>query len=166
MVTQGTNENGSNKKRNYSKTNEGERRYAKPGGDGKKVNRPDGGYRGKGYSRSDSQGNNRFGNAQRYDKKKNYAPRFPSKDEDDEDNSRRSHSSRPKETKSGVAIPEKDKTKLRLEMEKKKKKSKQQNREKGSNRPQPRLKRQNNVNYTRSYANGDYDDYEDYYDDY
>ena len=54
---------------------------------------------------------------------------------------------------------------LRLEKEQKSMKKKQQTKKKESNRPQPKVKRANNVNYTRSYANGDYDDYDDYYDD-
>ena len=53
---------------------------------------------------------------------------------------------------------------LRIEKEQKTMKKKQQNKKKESNRPQPKVKRANNVNYTRNYANGDYDDYEDYYD--
>jgi len=101
-----------------------------------------------------------------YDKNKGYSqPRFPSKDEDDEDNSRRSKPSRPKESKPTVAIPDKNKVQLRLEKEQKSMKKKQ-TKKKESNRPQPKVKRANNVNYTKNYANGDYDDYDDYYDDF
>ena len=98
-----------------------------------------------------------------YDKKKTYSS-FSGKDDDDEDNSRRSRSYKPKESKPAVAIPDKDKTMLRIEKEQKTIKKKQQSKKKESNRPQQKVKRANNINYTRSYANGDYDDYEDYYD--
>jgi len=101
-----------------------------------------------------------------YDKNKGYSqPRFPNKDEDDEDNSRRSKSSKPKESKPSVSIPDKNKVQLRLEKEQKSMKKKQ-TKKKESSRPQPKVKRANNVNYTKNYANGDYDDYDDYYDDF
>ncbi len=101
-----------------------------------------------------------------YDKNKGYSqPRFSGKDEDDEDNSRRSKPSRPKESKPSVSIPDKNKVQLRLEKEQKSMKKKQ-SKKKESSRPQPKVKRANNVNYTRNYANGDYDDYDDYYDDF
>jgi hypothetical protein len=53
---------------------------------------------------------------------------------------------------------------LRLEREQKSIKKKQ-NKKKESNRPQQRVKRANNINYTKSYANGDFDDMFDDYDD-
>ncbi|MDE6025887.1 MAG: hypothetical protein K2G45_10590 [Lachnospiraceae bacterium] len=94
-----------------------------------------------------------------------YQPRYSGKDEDDDenDNIRRSRPSKPKENKTGVTLPDKNKTMLRLEKEQKSIRKKQ-SRKKESSRPQPKVKRANNVNYTRSYANGDYDDYEEFYD--
>ena len=92
---------------------------------------------------------------------KNYTPRYSPRDKDDEEeNVRRSRPSRPKDNKSSVSIPDKNKTMLRLEKEQKSIKKKQ-NKKRESSRPQPKVKRANNVNYTRSYANGDYDDYFD-----
>ena len=49
---------------------------------------------------------------------------------------------------------------------KKKSEGNSQQKDKKSQRPQPKLHRQNNINYTKAYMNGDYDDYEDYYDDF
>ena len=168
VVTQGTNEGGSNMNRNRG-TNGPKNGYnarRQGGRDGQDENRPKG-------TRGDGRNGNRNGNfnnrpvkTERYDNRnKGYgAPKFAGKDEDDEDLGRRSKPSRPKESKPGVAIPDKNKAMLRLEKEQKNMKKKQQSKKKESNRPQPKQKRSNNINYTRSYANGDYDDYEDYYD--
>ena len=52
---------------------------------------------------------------------------------------------------------------LRLEKEQKTM-LKKQNKKKETSRPQPKQKRSNNVNYTKNYNNGAYDDYEDFYD--
>ncbi len=166
MATQGTNDSGSNMNKNRGgnsskagyagkRQNFGERRGTKQEG---------------GYSSSGRRGKpdeNRTGRPdQRFDKPKSYnnMPKFSGKDEDDEDNGRRSKPTRPKESKPSVSIPDKNKTMLRIEKEQKTMKKKQQSKKKESNRPQPKVKRANNVNYTRNYANGDYDDYEDYYD--
>ena len=81
----------------------------------------------------------------------------------------RSRSSRPQRDKSqgSVAQPDKAKTALRFEKEQKTMKKKSegsfQQKEKKSQRPQPKQHRQNNINYTRAFLNGDFDD--DYYDD-
>lgn len=166
MVTQGTNDGGSNMNRERRTANgdkspngyaakqtrypkqDGPRRFNKPDGESR-YGRGEGGYSGKPYDKNRSY---------------NSAPKFSGKDEDEEDNSRRSRPSRPKESKPGVAIPDKNKVQLRIEKEQKSMKKKQQNKKKESTRPQPKVKRANNVNYTKNYANGDYDDYEDYYD--
>ena len=162
VVTQGTYESGSNKNKarsaNESRNNGSGRKFSKPNGNhsggGAKPNRFEGGRP------------NRPDRPERSDRSRGYnsAPRFSGKDEDDEDNSRRSRPSKPKESKPSVAIPDKNKTMLRLEKEQKSIKKKQQTKKKESNRPQPKVKRANNVNYTRNYANGDYDDYDEYYD--
>lgn len=129
-------------------------RGPRPDGDRPRGPRPDGGRPDGGYAKKP------------YDKNRTYnsAPKFPNKDEDEEDNSRRSKSFRPKENKPSVSIPDKNKVQIRIEKEQKSMMKKQQNKKKESNRPQPKVKRANNVNYTKNYANGDYDDYEDYYD--
>ena len=59
--------------------------------------------------------------------------------------------------------PDKFETIKRLEREQKtiKKKESKRNKEEGA-RPQQRVKRQNNRNILNDYANGMYDDYEDY----
>lgn len=186
MVTQGTNDGGSIKKRSYDdrkgssfqgrRQNNQERpeRTERPDRPRQGERRNDGsGVRGgtrggalyQNGSRGSKDGENRYGRTERYDKPKSYTPKFSGKDDDDDDNVRRKPS-RPKESKPSVSIPDKDKTMLRLEKEQKTMKKKQQSKKKESNRPQPRVKRSNNINYTRSYANGDFDDYEDYYDDF
>ncbi len=190
MVTQGTNDGGSNTNRNRSGGSKSNHagyqtkggvhgagrngghsgdRYESKGTDrterhndrGPRYTKNDGAGGGQmRYSREDGNRTNRP-----YDKGRgfNSSQRFSGKDEDDEDKGRRSKPSHPKENKSGAAIPDKNKVMLRLEKEQKSMKKKQ-NRKKESSRPQPRVKRSNNVNYTKNYANGDYDDYEDYYD--
>lgn len=184
MFTQGTNERGSNtnKSRNVrtqkdgytGRRNEYGHRTEGTRGEGQeeRFNRGDRPNNGNRYSKSgQSNGsarygkndNNRYGKSDYSDKNKGYNPRFAGKDEDEEDNSRRSKPSRPKESKSGVSIPDKNKTMLRLEKEQKTMLKKQQSKKKESSRPQPKQKRSNNVNYTKNYANGDYDDYEEYY---
>ncbi|MBD5097809.1 MAG: hypothetical protein HDT40_12620 [Lachnospiraceae bacterium] len=136
VATQGTNDIGSGK-------NKPKRDYTKPGA----ANGPK-------YQKKGEKGGG-YGN-------KSYTPRYSPKDKDDdeEENGRRSRPSRPKDNKSSVSIPDKNKTMLRLEKEQKSIKKKQ-NKKRESSRPQPKVKRANNVNYTRSYANGDYDDYFD-----
>lgn len=181
MVTQGTNEGGSNMNRSRGANGSRNNSYGRP----VKSGRAEGGYENRGadrcspqssrYAKSENAGNGqpRYGRGDNnrtnksYDKNRGYnsSPKFAGKDDDDEDNSRRSKPSRPKESKSGVAMPDKNKVQLRLEKEQKSMKKKQQNKKKESNRPQPRVKRANNINYTKNYANGVYDDYEDYYDD-
>ena len=136
MATQGTNDKGSVIYKNRgNNSNYGKGRYAN--------NSP-----------------TKFRADQRERKSYNDSPRFSGKDEEDEDKGRRSKPSRPKESKSGISIPDKDKAMLRLEKEQKSIKKKQQNKKKESNRPQPKVKRANNINYIRSYANGDYDDFD------
>lgn len=132
-------------------------RYSKPG------QTSGSGFGGSGrYGKSDE---GRTAKPERYDRNRAYNPvKFAGKDDDEDDNSRRSKPSRPKESKTGVSIPDKNKAMLRLEKEQKTIKKKQQSKKKESNRPQPKQKRANNVNYTKNYVNGDYDDYEDYYD--
>lgn len=186
MVTQGTNDSGSNMNRGRNGNGNGPRnnngygarnprtenkgprsefRNDRQGeGRGEKPRfqkTSDGGNFQKKFDRNEGNGYNK---SERYDRNKNYnsVPRFPNKDEDEEDNGRRSKPSRPKENKPSVAIPDKNKVQLRLEKEQKSMKKKQQSKKKESARPQPRVKRSNNVNYTKNYANGDYDDYEDY----
>lgn len=166
MATQGTNDNGSNMNRNknggsFKSDYSGKRQHSEE----KRFNKPDGSRNNAGKF-AKSEGSRSGRPEQRFDKNRGYssASKFSGKDEDDEDNSRRSKPSRPKESKPSVAIPDKNKTMLRIEKEQKTMKKKQQSKKKESNRPQPRVKRANNVNYTRNYANGDYDDYEDYYD--
>ncbi|MDD6401783.1 MAG: hypothetical protein PUG10_09285 [Lachnospiraceae bacterium] len=181
MLTQGTNERGSNtnKNRNVRTPKEG---YAgrRPGsGYG---SRPEGGRNESREDRPNKGGNNRFSRQGQandsarfgkndnnhygksdYDKNRGYNRGFSGKDEDEENNGRRSKPSRPKESKPGVAIPDKNKTMLRLEKEQKTM-LKKQNKKKETSRPQPKQKRSNNVNYTKNYNNGAYDDYEDFYD--
>lgn len=143
----------------YGKSADGQDRYNKPEGDRSRGGRTDGS--------SPRFNKNEGGYAKKpYDKNRTYnsVPKFSGKDEDEEDNSRRSKSFRPKENKPSVSIPDKNKVQIRIEKEQKSMMKKQQNKKKESNRPQPRVKRANNVNYTKNYANGDYDDYEDYYD--
>ncbi|MDD6327860.1 MAG: hypothetical protein PUA62_05360 [Lachnospiraceae bacterium] len=194
MVAQGTNDGGSNMNRERRTANgdqspngfttkqtrypkqdsprrfnkpDGESRYDKSEGQGR-YGKPEGGNR---YSRGEGT-TSRYGRGEGgytgkpYDKNRSFnsAPKFSGKDEDEEDNSRRSRPSRPKESKPGVAIPDKNKVQLRIEKEQKSMKKKQQNKKKESTRPQPKVKRANNINYTKNYANGDYDDYDDYYD--
>lgn len=180
MVTQGTNEGGSNTNRNRGANGPASSNYGRTA----KSGRPEGGYENRGadrrspqgarYGKPGSAGNGqpRYGRDENnrtnkpYDKSRGYngSPKFAGKDDDDEDSSRRSKPSRPKESKSGVAVPDKSKVQLRLEKEQKSMKKKQQNKKKESSRPQPRIKRANNINYTKNYANGAYDEYEDYYD--
>lgn len=161
MVTQGTYESGSNKNNRGRNTNES------GNNSGRKFSKPSGAYQGGGKpNRFDG---NRQARPDRNDKpvrqrSYNSSPKISGKDDDDEDNVKRSRPSKPKESKSGVVIPDKNKTMLRLEKEQKGIKKKQQSKKKESNRPQPKVKRANNVNYTRNYANGDYDDYDEYYD--
>lgn len=152
MVSQGTNDRGSamNKgngpKRSYQEKSEsGKGKFQRNNGP-RSNNNSKPGY---GKPKSDS-----------FDRNRGYN-KFSNKDDDEEDNSRRSKPMRPKESKPSVAIPDKDKTMLRLEKEQKTMKKKQQTKKKESSRPQPKVKRANNVNYTRNYANGDYDDYYD-----
>lgn len=142
MATQGTNDGGSGMNRAKDKYN-GSRNT----GTRNAFEARNGGF----SNRKPKQGNSK------------YQPRYSGKDEDDDDNNRRSRPSKPKENKTGVSLPDKNKTMLRLEKEQKSIKKKQ-SRKKESSRPQPKVKRANNVNYTRSYANGDYDDYDEYYD--
>lgn len=147
----------------YGKSGDGQNRYNRPEGDRPRGPRPDG-DRPRG-PRPDG-GRPDGGYAKKpYDKNRSYnsVPKFAGKDEDEEDNSRRSKSFRPKENKPSVSIPDKNKVQIRIEKEQKSM-MKKQNKKKESNRPQPKVKRANNVNYTKNYANGDYDDYEDYYD--
>ena len=166
VVTQGTNDRGSdmNKGRGKGTPKQGEYQgrknsfgdkpsYSKTAKNGNSQSR---------YGKPDGTSNN-FNKSDRFDKPKNYnsTPRFPNKDDDEEDNSRRSKPSRPKESKPGVAIPDKNKVQLRLEKEQKSMKKKQQSKKKESSRPQPKMKRSNNVNYIKNYANGDYDEYYD-----
>lgn len=194
MATQGTNDSGSsmNRGKSFNGPKKSDYQGKKPSTGGPRTPRSEykgenrgersdrGEYRGDKprYSSSTGSDKGRFNkseggqnhyNKDRFDKNKNYnsVPRFPNKDEDDEDNSRRSKPSRPKESKPGVAIPDKNKVQLRLEKEQKSMKKKQQSKKKESTRPQPKVKRSNNVNYIKNYANGDYDEYdeyEDYYD--
>lgn len=186
MVTQGTNEGGSNMNRNRSGNGQRGNYAGRPVRNGERDSRKDneGRYENRGgdrrndraprYSRPENSGNNgqnRYGKGEGtrpnkpYDRNHGYisSPRFAGKDDDEEDNSRRSRPSRPKENRSSVTIPDKNKVMLRLEKEQKSMKKKQ-SKKKESSRPQPRVKRANNVNYTKNYANGDYDEYEDYYD--
>lgn len=186
VVTQGTNEGGSNKKRSFDNNREGYSNRSKNYGEKKNFQRRpeggrpegarpegrerrfegkrEGGFEGK-NNRFEGKPDNRYGKQERYDKNKSFMPKFSGKDEDEEDYGRRSRPSRPRESKPSIAIPDKDKTMLRLEKEQKTmKKKQQQSKKKESNRPQQRVKRANNINYTRSYANGDFDDYD--YDDF
>ncbi|MBO5508956.1 MAG: hypothetical protein J5962_00705 [Lachnospiraceae bacterium] len=175
MVTQGTNEGGSNRKRNFEESKEGysnrnrnyrdKSDYNKSGkasqGERKNYQKRDGGNNfNREDGRRDGRSDNRYGKVERYDKGRSYTPKFAGKDDDEEDYGRRSKPSRPKESKPSVSIPDKDKAMLRIEKEQKSIKKKQQNKKKESNRPQQRVKRANNINYTRSYANGDFDDYD------
>lgn len=86
------------------------------------------------------------------------------KDKDDDDGRKVYRSSKPKAAEK-VKEPQPDKfeTIKRLEREQKtiKKKESKRNKEEGA-RPQQRVKRQNNRNILNDYANGMYDDYEDY----
>lgn len=163
MATQGTNDSGSNinKGKNAgSLRTTGYQGKRPPNGEARKDAR-------KSPRTNVRSFDNRGGKTERFDKGKNYnsAPRFSGKDDDDDEGARRNRPSRPKESKTGVSIPDKSKIQLRLEKEQKSMKKKQQSKRKESTRPQPRVKRSNNVNYTKNYANGDYDDYEDYYDE-
>lgn len=168
VVTQGTKDNGSdmNKRTNANRrpgSRDAQDEQRKQGTankdykkDGMKTNRNNGNAGNNGNNQ------NRTYKNDRYDKNKSYnGPKFSGKDEDDEDLGRRSKPSRPKESKSGVAIPDKNKVMLRHEKEQKSMKKKQQSKKKESNRPQPKQKRSNNINYTKNYANGDYEDYYD-----
>lgn len=185
MVTQGTNDgsSGMNKGRNTSgpknaghqvkssqkeaKTDDRRGPKAQKGefGNGAgKAERNDGKgkfQRGEYKTRQAGNGNHQV-KPERYDRSRNYntTPKFSGKDDDDEDSARRSRQSRPKENKQGVSIPDKNKVQIRLEKEQKSMKKKQQSKKRESQRPQPRIKRSNNINYTKNYANGDYDDYE------
>ncbi len=154
VATQGTYDRGSNNKRRNEggnasgNSNGGNRNYRKPSQAGERNERSD-------------------RNAQRKAPvNKNYIPKYSNKDEDEEDLGRRSKPQRPRENKSqaSASVGEKNKAMIRLEKEQKNMKKKQQNKKKESTRQKPKIKRANNVNYTRSYANGDFDDYEDYYD--
>lgn len=154
----------------FSKPADGQSRYGKSGDGQSRYNRPEG-DRPRGPRPEGAGSNPRFNKGEGgyekkpYDKNRSYnsVPKFSGKDEDEEDNGRRSKSFRPKENKPSVSIPDKNKVQIRIEKEQKSM-MKKQNKKKESNRPQPRVKRANNVNYTKNYANGDYDDYEDYYD--
>ncbi len=174
MVTQGANGGGSNMNRGKSNNYQGKR--AGGYGDSRRDDsrrddrrRDDSrGSRPPRFEKSDNRNgaSKPYNKQDRFDKNKSYGngPRFSGKDKDDdeEDNSRRSKPQRPKENKPSAAIPDKNKVQLRLEKEQKSMKKKQQTKKKDSTRPQPKVKRSNNVNYIRNYANGDYDDYEAY----
>lgn len=164
MVTQGTNEGGSKMNRNRG-TNGPRNGYnaRRPGSrDGHDENRARG-------TRGDGKSGNRSGSYQnhsgkpdRYERNKGYGiSKFAGKDEDEDDQGRRNKPARPKESKPGAAISDKNKAMIRLEKEQKNMKKKQQTKKKESNRPMPKQKRSNNINYTKNYANGDYDDYYD-----
>ena len=94
-----------------------------------------------------------------------YQMRFmKDKDDDEADNGRRSKPMRPKENKQQTIQLDKTRTQLRFEKEQKTVKKKQAgNKKKESSRPQVKVKRANNINYTKEYLNGAFDDYEDYY---
>lgn len=85
------------------------------------------------------------------------------KDKDEEDGKRTFRSAKPKPGDKGKEPqPDKFETIKRLEREQKTIKKKESKRNKTeSNRPQQKVKRQNNRNYMNDYANGMYDDYED-----
>ena len=163
MLSQGTYDGGSNKNKGRQGQDFKGKSYA-----GRKPVSGEHSDRGNRFSKPNgASGGGKFSN-NRPDRNKGYssAPKFSSKDDDEEDNGRRSKSFRPKESKPSVSIPDKNKTMMRLEKEQKGIKKKQQSKKKESSRPQPKVKRANNVNYTREYANGAYDDYDDYYDDF
>lgn len=175
MSAQGTNDGGSEYKSRPRTSGDSRRRF-----DSKEGGR--------------SQGERQFNNGSRYDRStrpKSDKPKFDrtksdrnrpatgrrdndygkfmkDKDDDERDNSRRSKPTRPKENKSAIAQPDKAKTQLRLEKEQKTMKKKQDfsSKKKESSRPQPKKKRSNNINYTREYMNGAFDDYEVYDDEY
>ena len=180
MATQGTNENGSsmNKGRNgndFKKPYQGRRTNGERTEDGKRYSKGEGrsGDRNGKFSKPGTNQNSKYNHhdgsrptrPDRGGKGYNSVPKFAGKDDEEEDTGRRSKPSRPKESKPSVSIPDKNKTMMRLEKEQKGIKKKQQSKKKESSRPQPKVKRANNVNYARNYANGDYDDYDDYYDD-
>ena len=132
-------------------------RANKPYGDKSRGDRPYGDR-----SRGDKPYGDRPPRNERPNRNYGGAPKFPKKDEEEEDRSRRSKPTHPKESKPTVSIPDKNKVQMRLEKEQKSVKKKQNNKKRESNRPQPRQKRSNNINYTKNYANGAYDDYEDF----
>ena len=106
------------------------------------------------------------GGARRDQGNSGYQMRFmKDKDDDEADNGRRSKPMRPKENKQQtIQQPDKTRTQLRFEKEQKTVKKKQAgNKKKESSRPQVRVKRANNINYTKEYLNGAFDYYEDYY---
>ncbi len=164
MVTEGTREGGSS-------MNKGQGRYfdrdKKPGG-GTRFPKTDRQPRGERQANGErtSRGEKPYGDRPPRNERpnRNYggAPKFSKKDDDEEDRGRRSKPSHPKENKPSVVIPDKNKVQMRLEKEQKSMKKKQNNKKRESSRPQPKQKRSNNINYTKNYANGAYDDYEDY----
>lgn len=176
MATEGTREGGSSMNRGQGKYFDREKR---PGG-GTRFQKSDrsGAPRGDRQAGGDrpprGNGNRAYGEKSYGDRpygdrpprnerpNRNYggAPKFPKKDE--EDRGRRSKPSRPKESKPTIAIPDKNKVQMRLEKEQKSVKKKQNNKKRESSRPQPKQKRSSNINYTKNYANGAYDDYEDF----
>ena len=167
MATEGTREGGSSMNRGQGKYFDREKR---PGG-GTRFQKSDrsGAPRGDRQAGGDrpprGNGNRSYGEKSYGDRpygdrpprnerpNRNYggAPKFPKKDEDEEDRGRRSKPSRPKESKPTIAIPDKNKVQ-----------KKQNNKKRESSRPQPKQKRSSNINYTKNYANGAYDDYEDF----
>ena len=155
MATEGTREGGSSMNRGQGKFFDREKR---PGG-GTRFQKSDR----SGAPRGDRQaGGDRPPRNERPNRNYGGAPKFPKKDEDEEDRGRRSKPSRPKESKPTIAIPDKNKVQMRLEKEQKSVKKKQNNKKRESSRPQPKQKRSSNINYTKNYANGAYDDYEDF----
>ena len=151
MATEGTREGGSSMNRGQGKYFDREKR---PGG-GTRFQKSDR----SGAPRGDRQaGGDRppRGNGNRSYGEKSYGDRPYG------DRGRRSKPSRPKESKPTIAIPDKNKVQMRLEKEQKSVKKKQNNKKRESSRPQPKQKRSSNINYTKNYANGAYDDYEDF----
>lgn len=180
MATEGTRDNSSSMNKGQGRYFEREKRpgggtrFPKPDRQGSRGERQTGGERQPNGNRS--YGDRPHGERTNGDKpygdrppkserpSRNYggAPKFPKKDEDEEDRGRRSKPSRPKENKPTIAIPDKNKVQMRLEKEQKSVKKKQNNKKRESSRPQPKQKRSSNINYTKNYANGAYDDYEDF----
>lgn len=187
MSVQGTNEGGSGFKSAPGRTadshkrfhsGEGERRtgerpfnsnrFERSSGQGQKTDRP---RYDKDRPRYDKDRPRYDKDRPRYDKDRpqgrrdnDYGRFMKDKDDDDRESARRSRPVRPKENKPAVSQPDKTKTQLRLEKEQKtiKKKKDYSTKKKESSRPQPKVKRANNINYTREYMNGAFDDYEDY----